>query len=79
MGTLEEQELKRTELELLNIFHADHRFSTEDICNIHELWLGDIYPSAGKYRTVTMSKDGFPFAAPFRILNHPCVILRKNI
>ena len=67
MSALEEQELKRTELELLKIFDANHSFTAEDICNIHELWLGDIYPSAGKYRTVNMSKEGFPFAAPSRI------------
>lgn len=67
MGALEEQELERTELELLKIFDNNHQFTAEDICNIHELWLGDVYPSAGKYRTVTMSKDGFPFAAANRI------------
>lgn len=67
MGALEEQELERTELELLEIFDENHRFTAEDICNIHELWLGDLYPSAGKYRTVTMSKAGFPFAAPLHI------------
>ncbi len=64
---IEEQELERTELELIKIFDENHLFTAEDICNIHELWLGDIYPSAGKYRTVSMSKDGFPFAAPQRI------------
>ncbi|GAB4392742.1 MAG: hypothetical protein Tsb005_08080 [Gammaproteobacteria bacterium] len=31
---------------------------------MHEAWLADIYPMAGKYRTVTMSKAGFLFAAP---------------
>lgn len=62
MEHLEEQELERTEIELLNFFDKDHRFTTKDICNIHELWLGDVYPFAGKYRTVTMMKDGFPFA-----------------
>jgi cell filamentation protein len=67
IAVLEEQELKRTELELVKIFDASHGFTAEDICNIHELWLGDVYPSAGKYRTVAMSKDGFPFAAPTRI------------
>ncbi len=67
MGEVEEQELERTEEELSNIFDNNHQFTAEDICNIHDLWLGDIYPSAGKYRTVTMSKDNFPFAAPQRI------------
>lgn len=64
---IEEQELERTEIELLDIFSKDHRFTAIDICNMHELWLGDIYPSAGKYRTVTMSKANFSFAAPSRI------------
>ncbi len=52
---------------MLGIFSAEHQFTVQDICNIHELWLGDLYPSAGKYRTVTMLKEGFPFAAPLRI------------
>src|SRR5579872_6488480 len=64
---VEQEELKRAELELLDIYDGDHCFTAEDICNIHELWLGDIYPMAGKYRTVTMAKDGFPFAASDQI------------
>lgn len=64
---LEQQELKRTELDLIKIFDENYQFTAEDICNIHKLWLGDIYPSAGRYRTVRMEKDGFPFAMPNRI------------
>ncbi len=64
---LEKQELERTELEVFSIFDKDHQFTAEDICNIHELWLGDIYPSAGQYRSVNMVKDGFPFASSKRI------------
>lgn len=37
------------------------------MCNIHELWLGDLYPFAGKYRTVNMSKSNFSFAPAVRI------------
>lgn len=59
MEALEEQELERAELELLKIFDEAHRFTAEDICNIHELWLGDVYPFAGKYRTVNMAKEDF--------------------
>jgi len=66
ISAAEEQELKRTELEILS-FDINHKFTAEDICNIHELWLGDIYPSAGKYRSVSMSKGDFLFAAPARI------------
>lgn len=64
---LEANEFKRTELELIRLFDLNHHFSVEDICDIHELWLGDIYPFAGRYRTVSMEKDGFPFANPNRI------------
>ena len=67
MEEIEQRELERTELELIEIYDENHCFTGEDICNIHELWLGDIYPIAGKYRTVSMSKDGFPFAASERI------------
>ncbi|WP_419421416.1 Fic/DOC family protein (plasmid) [Legionella sp. D16C41] len=64
---IEEQELQRTELELLEIFNENHCFTAEDLCNIHELWLGDVYPFAGKYRTVNMEKAGFPFAPAINI------------
>ena len=67
MEVIEEQELQRTELELLEIFDENHHFNSEDICNIHELWLGDIYPFAGKYRSVNMSKADFVFAPAARI------------
>jgi|SRR3989338_5411358 len=67
MEVLEKQELERTELALLEIFNDEHRFTAADICNIHELWLGDVYPFAGKYRLVNMAKDDFLFAPSNRI------------
>src|SRR3990167_10704570 len=67
MDEIEQRELKRTELELMSFYGSDHQFNAEDVCNIHELWLGDVYPMAGKYRTVTMDKSGFLFAAPSQI------------
>lgn len=42
---------------------VEQRFTAEDICRMHRLWLGEIYPWAGAYRHVNMEKDGFPFAA----------------
>lgn len=62
MEALEEKELERAESELLTIFDENHQFTAEDICNIHDLWLADIYSFAGNYRRVDMSKGGFPFA-----------------
>ncbi len=67
MEIVEEQELGRAELELLEIVDGDHQFTAEDICNIHELWLGDIYSFAGRYRTVNMAKGDFLFAPSARI------------
>jgi len=64
---IEAQELVRVGLELVEIYNENYQFHAVDICNIHELWLASIYPFAGKYRTVMMAKDGFPFANPTRI------------
>lgn len=69
IGELEEQELIRTGELLPGLYEIDHQFNAEDICDIHALWLANIYPFAGKYRTVSMSKDGFLFAAPQYIAN----------
>jgi cell filamentation protein len=64
---LEEQELNRTILELEELITNDFQFSSESLCAFHELWLGDIYPIAGKFRTVDMSKGGILFAASSQI------------
>lgn len=65
---LEARELKRAELETIDIFDENHRITAQDICDIHYLWLGDIYPFAGKYRTVNLEKDGFLFARSDRAI-----------
>ncbi|MFI4956859.1 MAG: Fic/DOC family protein [Gammaproteobacteria bacterium] len=66
MEQIEARELLRAEQEIFALYDADHRFTAQDICDMHECWLGNVYPFAGKYRTVNMSKDGFPFAgAPY--------------
>lgn len=48
---------------LLNRFRIDQRFSADDLCLIHRQWLGQLYPWAGEYRQVNMTKQGFMFAA----------------
>ena len=60
---IEETELERVGMELPNLYGPAHQFTALDIRQIHELWLADIYPFAGQYRTVNMSKGDFPFAA----------------
>jgi cell filamentation protein len=34
---------------------------------MHQTWLGDIYEWAGKYRSINISKDDFPFAMAAQI------------
>lgn len=41
---------------------ADQRFTAADICRWHKQWLGEVYPWAGEYRQVNISKGGFVFA-----------------
>ncbi len=62
MDLIEKQELLRVMNEVLGIFDKAHRFTADDICWIHKIWLGNIYEWAGKYRQVNVSKGNFPFA-----------------
>lgn len=61
------EELLRALNELVDIYGKGHRFSAGDIRKMHKRWLGKIYAWAGAYRSVNMSKDGFPFAAAAQI------------
>ena len=64
MGKIESRELLRTMEWMAEKYDAEHRFSADDICSMHRVWLGNIYEWAGRYRNVTMSKGGFLFASP---------------
>ena len=55
--------LEAVEEVLLTRFAAGHRFTADDVRQIHRLWLGDIYQWAGEYRNVNIAKGGFMFAA----------------
>lgn len=48
--------------DILRKFDREHRFTADDICLIHKIWLGKIYQWAGQYRQVNISKGGFTFA-----------------
>jgi cell filamentation protein, protein adenylyltransferase len=71
LGIIDLQEMENTEFDYLIQFQLalfdelsiDQQITTGDLCEWHRRWLGDIYDWAGNYRTVTMSKGGFPFAA----------------
>ena len=66
--TKKEMELAESEAYLrvfeysAGIYSKDHRFCAKDLCDLHHVWLKDIYEWAGRYRRVNISKEGFPFA-----------------
>jgi cell filamentation protein len=62
MHEAESQALELAQEASLDRFRVDHRFTAEDICSLHRLWLGPIYPWAGEYRSVNIGKGGFQFA-----------------
>jgi cell filamentation protein len=64
MSRIETRELFNTTKALIETIRPDQRFTTEDVCHMHHLWMGSVYEWAGHYRQVNMSKGGFPFAAP---------------
>ncbi|MBW7930161.1 MAG: Fic family protein [Gammaproteobacteria bacterium] len=67
MERLEAAELARVLDELIHEIGSDHRFTAADIRAMHARWLGGVYAWAGRYRSVNVGKDGFPFAAAYRI------------
>ncbi len=67
MALAESQALSLAQAQAVEIYPQDQRFSAQDICDLHRLWLGGIYAWAGEYRNVNMAKGGFPFAAAQQI------------
>lgn len=81
MEDIELEYLIRFQLALFDELPMDQKITAKDLCEWHRCWLGSIYEWAGNYRTVTMSKDGFPFAAvpqlPKLILNFDRQYIQK--
>jgi cell filamentation protein len=67
MDQLEGREQVRALEEFSAFYDTDHRFMADDICRIHQVWLGRIYSWAGHYRQVNVKKDEFSFAAAAQI------------
>ena len=68
--TMEDEELAAymsAERDLVQTFTAARRFTIKDVDFIHRKFLGRIYPWAGKYRDVNLSKGGFVFASAMAI------------
>lgn len=63
MDRVEAREQIRALEELTAAYDRSHRFTAEDVCNIHRVWLEPIYAWAGEYRQVNLQKADFPFAA----------------
>ena len=62
MNEAESQALELAQEAALDCYGPDHRFTADGIRSLHRLWLGPIYPWAGEYRSVNVSKGGFQFA-----------------
>lgn len=54
--------LQKLYLEVLREHLPPGRISVLHLRRWHRRWLGNVYDWAGQYRSVNMSKDGFPFA-----------------
>jgi cell filamentation protein len=63
MNILEAQALQSATDQFIRTFDENHRFTAADIRNMHRTWLGAIYPWAGDYRNLNVSKGDFLFAA----------------
>lgn len=62
MQQAESEALLMAQQEAVERYADDQRFVAEDICDLHRMWLGPIYPWAGDYRSVNVGKGGFQFA-----------------
>ncbi len=67
MEVLETKALKRAHKIILDKFDSEYRFSSNDVCTMHRIWLSKLYYWAGKYRNVNISKGNFSFAAAYLI------------
>jgi cell filamentation protein len=63
MAMRESEALLAATQQLIDETRVDQRFTALDIQRMHRRWLGAIYPWAGDYRSVNVSKGGFMFAA----------------
>ena len=67
MSRAESAALLSAQDRLVDTFSLDHRFTANDICKMHRIWLGKIYSWAGEYRNVNIAKGDFHFAAAAQV------------
>jgi cell filamentation protein len=71
LGITELSDMNDIELDLLeqltdaviNDVCEDQTITSEDLCEWHRRWLGNVYEWGGQYRSVNMGKGSFQFAA----------------
>ncbi|MEI7575816.1 MAG: Fic family protein [Armatimonadota bacterium] len=54
---IETELLIRAQLDSYSMLPISQKFDSELICALHHRWLGGLYPFAGQYRTVNVSKN----------------------
>ncbi len=62
MHEAESQALVLAQAHAVDFYSDDQRFTAQNICDLHRLWLAPIYAWAGEYRSVNIGKAGFQFA-----------------
>jgi len=67
MQRVESTELVSVTRKAIDGTGADQRLTADYIRRLHQVWLAKIYPWAGQYRGVNLSKGDFPFAAASQI------------
>lgn len=55
--------LEQLSIAVLDEIESDQTITAGDLCEWHRRWLGNVYPWAGKYRSVNIGKAEFQFAA----------------
>jgi len=78
MNETEARAQSRTLEVLINLYDRNHRFTAADVCEIHKIWLGDIYQWAGRYRHVDIQKGNVRFTVP-QFIPQEMGVLEKNI
>ncbi len=63
MDDVELSLFQQLNLSVLNDVSEDQIITSDDLCEWHRRWLGNVYEWAGQYRTVNMGKGSFQFAA----------------
>lgn len=78
MAVAESEALLATTEDLVRTTRGDQRFTSADLRAMHRAWLGEIYPWAGEYRQVNLSKGDLTFAAA-RFIERLMVDLERGL